>query len=303
MTVSNKVIVGVDVGGTKIMTGVMNRRGEVVGEPVKVATGASDAADVIVARLYQSVEEALSAAGKSLGDVMGIGIGVPGPLDIKNGVFLNPIQLKTLHNFAIRRVVQEHYDVPIVVNNDANCFVLAESFFGAGSHAEVVLGFTLGTGFGCGIVVNKRIYLGATETGGEIWFSPYKESFIEDYVSGRGLQRTYRELTGRDAAPPQILEAATRGEAEALGAWEIFGEDLAYAVAWSINLLDPDIVILGGSLNRGFQFFAPAMERYLRPHITRVPSQKTCVVPAKLGESAGFIGAACLLLEGTPSQG
>lgn len=296
---SHKIIVGVDVGGTKIMTGLLDRNGGVAADPVKAPTGTSDPPDAIMGRLYESVEKALSAGGKSLDEVMGIGIGVPGPLNIKEGVFLNPIQLKTLHNFPIRRVVQEHYNVPVVVNNDANCFVLAESFFGAGADAETVLGFTLGTGFGCGIVVGKRIYLGATETAGEIWFSPYGESFIEEYVSGRGLQRAYRELSGKDATPPEILEAAEQGEPDALRTWGIFGEDLGYAVAWSINILDPDIVVLGGSLTRGFDFFATAMERYLRQHITPVPSQRTRVVPAKLGDSAGFIGAACLLLEGS----
>ncbi len=293
---SDKVIVGVDVGGTKIMTGVMNRQGKIVGEPVRVPTGTEDAPDAIMGRLYESVEKALVAAGESLTEVVGIGIGVPGPLNIKDGIFLDPLQLPTLHDFPIRRVVEEHFNLPVIVNNDANCFVLAESFFGAGADAEIVLGFTLGTGFGCGIAINKKIYLGATETAGEIWLSPYKESFIEEYVSGRGLQRTYRDLTGKNAAPPQILEAAVHGEAVALKAWEIFGEDLTYAIAWSINTLDPDIVILGGSLTLGFEFFAPAVEKHLRQHVTPVPAEKTRVVPAKLGESAGFIGAASLLL-------
>ncbi len=293
---SDRIIVGVDVGGTKIMSGVLDSRGQVLAEPMKVPTGTEHPAQVIMGRLYQSVEAALSAAGRSLGEVEGIGIGVPGPLRIKEGVFIDPIQLPTLHNFPIRRAVQEHYSLPVAVNNDANCFVLAESLFGAAAGAETVLGFTLGTGFGCGIVINRQLRLGATETAGEIWFSPYKDSFIEDYVSGRGLQRSYRELTGKHATPPDILEAATSGESNALRSWEIFGQDLAYALAWSINLLDPDVVVLGGSLNRGFEFFSPAMEEYLRQHITGVPSQRTRIVPARLGDSAGFIGAACLIM-------
>ncbi|MDP2897594.1 MAG: ROK family protein [bacterium] len=293
---SDKVVGGVDVGGTKILTGVLDGQGRVLGEPVKVPTGAGEQAEAIMGRLYRSVEESLSAAGKSLGDVTGIGIGVPGPLKIREGVFIDPIQLKTLHGFPIRRAAAEHFKLPVEVNNDANCFVLAESFFGAAAGAETVLGFTLGTGFGCGIVINKQVHIGATETGGEIWFSPYKESFIEDYVSGRGLQRNYRGLTGNDAPPPEILERAREAEKGALKAWELFGQDLAYAIAWSINILDPDVVVLGGSLVRGFEFFVPATEDYLRKHICSAPAAKTRVVPAKLGDSAGFIGAACLVV-------
>jgi len=300
---SDKVVVGVDVGGTKILTGVLNGQGRVLGEPVKVPTGAEEPVEAIMGRLYQSVEESLSEAGKSLGDVAGIGIGVPGPLKIREGVFIDPIQLKTLHGFPIRRAAEEHFGLPVAVNNDANCFVLAESFFGAAGGAETVLGFTLGTGFGCGIVINKQVHIGATETGGEIWFSPYKESFIEDYVSGRGLQRNYREMTGKEASPPEILDEARHGEKDALKAWEVFGQDLAYALAWSINTLDPDVVVLGGSLVRGFEFFAPAMEEYLRKHICSAPAAKTRVVTAKLGDSAGFIGAACLVIQGAAGQG
>lgn len=294
---AEKIIVGMDVGGTKIMTGLLTHQGKVIGQPVRLPTGTQDPPDVIVGRLYHSIERALSAAGKTTGEVAGIGIGVPGPLNIKDGVFLDPLQLPTLHGFPLRQTVREHYGLPVAVNNDANCFVLAESFFGAGVGAAAVLGFTLGTGFGCGIVIDRRIYLGATETAGEIWFSPYQDSFIEEYVSGRGLQRSYRNLTGSDSSPPHILEAAERGESEALQTWEIFGRDLAYALAWSINILDPNVVVLGGSLSLGFEFFAPAMERYLRRHVTPVPSARTPVVPGKLGESAGLIGAACLILE------
>ena len=290
------VIIGIDVGGTKIMTGLLTLGGEVTGQAVKLPTGPGDPPEAIMKRLYQSVEEALSLAGRPLSHVRGIGVGVPGPLNIRDGVFLNPIQLRTLHHFPIRRVIQDRFGLPVAVNNDANCFVLAESFFGAGAGAHTVVGFTLGTGFGCGIVINRRIYIGTSETAGEIWFSPYKASFIEDYVSGRGLERSYRELTGPEVSPPQILEAATEGRPQALRAWEIFGQDLAYALAWSINILDPDLVVLGGSLTRGFEFFSRAMEEFLRSHITGVPAGKTRVVPSELGESAGFIGAACLIL-------
>ena len=299
---SDKIIIGVDVGGTKILTGLLSGSGELIAEPVKVPTGTQDPPEAILNRLYGSIDAALSAVGRSLGDVAGIGIGVPGPLNIKEGVFLDPLQLPTLHNFPIRRTVREHYQLPVAVNNDANCFVLAESFVGAGAGCRSVLGFTLGTGFGCGIVIDKKLRLGATETAGEIWFSPYKESFIEEYVSGRGLERTYRELSGENSAPPEILELARQGKADAITAWEEFGKDLAYAIAWSVNILDPEIVVLGGSLTLGLDLFGPAMEEHLRRQVTPVPSEKTSVVPAQLGKSAGFIGAACLILGGEASE-
>ncbi len=294
---TGKAVVGVDVGGTKIMTGVISPEGKILGEPFKIPTGQHDPNEVIVRRIHQAIDKVLEDADITLDGIQGIGLGVPGPLDMKNGVILDPLQLPTMRNFPLRQVIQDRYPVPVYMNNDANCLLLGESYFGAGAGLKIVVGFTLGTGLGAAIIIDGKLFLGATETAGEVWFAPYKDEFIEAYVSGRGITRTYKKLTGKELSPPEIAALGHRGEIMAVKTWEEFGTDLAYCIAWCVNILDPDIVILGGSIANAMDLFSTTMEKYLRQHLCPVPASKTRVTRAALGDHAGFIGAACLVLE------
>jgi glucokinase len=294
---SERSILGVDIGGTKIMSGVITPQGKIVSTPSKISTRGLESKQIVISQIHRAIEKALANANLGLDDIQGIGIGVPGPMDIKNGIILDPFQLPSLHNFSLRQVIREHYNVNVFMNNDANCFLLGESYFGAGQGKKIVLGFTLGTGLGAAIVIDGELILGATETAGEIWLAPYKGEYIEEFNSARGITRTFKKLSGQEKSPEEIAELGHLGDPMAIRAWEEFGTDLGYCIAWCINLLDPDIVILGGSIAKAMDLFSPAMEKYLRQHICPVPAQKTRVAQAILGDNAGFIGAACLALQ------
>jgi glucokinase len=288
---------GIDIGGTKILIGIIDSTGRVVGEPKKIATNASEPAGKIVDNIFQAIEEILKATSISLEQLSGIGIGMPGPLDIKNGIVLTPGQLPTFHSYPLMMAFKERYSIPVYMNNDANCYVLGESFFGTGRGFDIVLGFTLGTGLGCGIVINQKIFLGATETAGEVWTSPFQNEIMEETVSGRGLQRIYRNKAGKGLTPKEILQFAEANDALALQAWSEFGEYLAHCIAWTVNVIDPNVVVLGGSLSKGFKYFSPAMEAYLRKWINPVPAQKLKVSRAVLEDIGGMVGAACLVFQ------
>ncbi len=292
-----KIIIGVDVGGTKIMTGAITSDGKVIGKPIKVDTGSSDAAGIIVKRIIDSVENLLKEIDVDIKNVIGIGLGVTGPLDIKNGIILECPQLPTMNFFPLRKTLEEYFPVPIFMNNDANCLIYGETIFGVGISKENVIGFTLGTGIGCAIVINKKILNGSTDTAGEVWTSPYKGGIIEDYISGSGVTKIYKSISGKTKTSLEVFKLAEEKEGDALQAWQEFGEHLAVAVAWSVNLIDPEVVVLGGSISKAHPFFIEAFEKNLRKQICPVPSEKTKVVIAKLGDYSGFIGAASLVLE------
>jgi len=292
-----KAILGIDLGGTKIMGGLISAGGELLGEPVIVPTGGKDPEKVIVKRIFNSIERTLAGAGLNISDVSGIGIGSTGPLDMKEGLILECPSLPTLHNFPLRKTIHERYHIPVFLDNDANCFALGECFFGAGRGHDVILGYTLGTGIGCAIVIKNKIYAGATQHAGEIWISPYKDRTIEDYVSGRGISQMYREMSGKVKTALEIAELAHRGDNAAKQTWDQFGEHLAHALSWGINTIDPDVVILGGSIANAMELFRPAMNRFLYGYLNTLPAQKTKVVKARLGDHAGLIGAASLVLQ------
>ncbi len=292
-----KVIIGVDLGGTKIMAGAIDFEGTVLGSPVKVPTEGNDTAVSIVKRIYGSVERTLTGLNMTIEDIAGIGIGSTGPLDLDAGLILECPQLPNMHFFPLRKTIQDYFGIPVYLNNDANCLIYAESIFGAAADKKSVVGFTLGTGIGCAIILEKKILNGSTGTAGEIWLSPYKSGIIEDFVSGGGVSRIYRSISGRDKTSVEVYNQALEGDMDALQTWKEFGSLLSVPIAWSINLIDPDVVVLGGSITGAYSFFKDSMEEQLRKSICPVPGERTKVVPAKLGDNAGFIGAACLVIE------
>jgi len=293
----NKIIIGVDLGGTKIMTGAINSEGKVLGSPVKVPTVGTDSSESVVKRVTGSVEKTMTDLNLTINDVEGIGIGSTGPLDLDTGFILECPQLPNMHFFPLRKTIQDHFGIPVYLNNDANCLIYGESIFGAAADKKSVVGFTLGTGIGCAVVLNKKILNGSTGTAGEIWPIPYQSGIIEDIVSGGGVSKIYNNITGSDKTSYEVFNLAAEGDRDAIQTWNEFGTHLAVPIAWSINLIDPEVIILGGSITSAYPFFKDSMEEHLRKWICPVPAERTKVILAKLGDHAGFIGAACLVLE------
>ena len=294
---SDTIIIGVDLGGTKIMTGAITREGKVLGEPVKVPTGAKDPAERVVKRITDSIEKTLTDLRLTVKDLAGIGIGSTGPVDSEKGEILECPQLPNMHFFNLCETIKKHFGIPVRLNNDANCLIFGECIFGAATDKRNVVGFTLGTGMGCAVVLDKKILNGSTGTAAEIWLSPYRSGMIEDYVSGAGVTRIYKSISGWEETSLAIYNLALAGDKNALQTWNEFGEHLAVPVAWSINLIDPEVVIIGGSIASAYPFFKTSMEENLCKWICPVPAEKTKVVLAKLGDYAGFIGAACLMID------
>lgn len=292
----NRILIGVDFGGTKILTGAISGDGELLCEPFRIETNSNDAPNKIIENVTNSIEHVIKSIGVRTADVSSIGLGVTGPLDIKNGIILECPQLPTLHFYPLRKTIEQFFGLPVFMNNDANCLIYGETLFGCGVGKKIVVGFTLGTGIGCAVIIDGKIFNGATETAGEIWTSPYNDSTIEDFVSGAGISKTFKKICGQEKTALEIAVLAEKGDRNALLTWEEFGKHLSVAISWTINLLDPEIIILGGSISNAFKFFSPAMEKNLRKQICPIPSEKTKIICASLGANAGLIGAAALAL-------
>jgi glucokinase len=296
-----KTAIGIDLGGTKILTGAIDFDGNLKGSPVKAMTISQDPADATVGRIIDSVERFISDSGMTINDFMGIGIGSTGPLDLETGYILECPQLPNMNFYPIRDTINNYFGLPVLLNNDANCLIYGESRFGAGTGKSNIVGFTLGTGLGCALVIDKKLVNGSTGTAGEVWISPYESGNIEDIVSGTGVSKIYSALTGVVKSSIDVYKLAIEGNKEALQTWQEFGRHLAVPISWSVNIIDPDIVILGGSITAAYPYFKDSMEDLVKKHICPVPAKKTEIVLAKLGENAGFIGAACLVLDNSNS--
>ena len=292
-----QIIIGVDIGGTKIQAGAINSAGDIICEPVTVGTAGNDMSNKIFGRITSSIEKVIQNIGSVPADIAGIGLGVTGPLDTLNGTILECPQLPTMHFYPLREKIFEKFRIPVFMDNDANALLLGESLWGAGKGFRTTLGFTLGTGLGCAIVIDNKLFTGSNGMSGEIWPSPYKDETIEDTLSGRGISKIYHKFSGKTGTAREISYLAKEGDHDAIKTWNVFGDALGYTLAWGINMVDPGIVIIGGSIANSFDLFYESMDSTLRKYICPVPAEKTRVVKALLGDNAGFIGAGALVMQ------
>ena len=293
---NDKIAIGVDIGGTNIRAGAVAFDGSIIGDSFSIPTYANDPKELVYGRIASSISRVITQNDLRKSDIQGIGLGCTGPLDVKGGLILQCPNLPTMDFYPLRSSVEKEFGLPVFMNNDANAMMLGEAIWGAGKGSSSVLGITLGTGFGCAIILDRKIWMGATETAGEIWISPYREGIIEEVVSGSGVSKLYEKLSGLKASSKEVAHLAFEGDVSAKLAWEEFGKAIAFALAWSINLVDPEIVIIGGSIANAIPLFYPALHESLVKNICPVPVQNLKIVKAQLGDAAGFIGAAALVL-------
>lgn len=287
-----QVAIGVDIGGTKIRAGIVGAEGTVYDVPRSIPTCAEMPGEQIVQRLIALIKETLSQATEY--DVLGIGVGCTGPLDLRKGMLLEVENLPTLNHYPLLQVLEEALQLKVKMENDANALILAEALWGAGKDADTVLGFTLGTGIGCALINHGKVWQGKNDCAGEIWTSPYREGILEDYVSGNAVTRLYKQYTGKHLSGTEIAALAISGEETAKQVWDEFAQALAYALAWTVNMLDPQTVVIGGSVIKSASLFWEQADASFRRYVCRSVADSVSLKPAALGDDAGFIGAAAL---------
>jgi len=293
--------IGVDLGGTKTEIAALDAHG---GELLRrrVATPAGDyrATIATVTELVRSAERELGAAGT-------VGIGTPGSISRATGLLRGSNSL-CLNGQPIRRDLEAALAREVRIANDANCFALSESVDGAGQGAAVVFGVILGTGVGGGLVVRGRVLEGRNAIAGEWGHNPLpwpldaerpgpacfcgKHGCIETFVSGPGLERDHRIITGDNASALEIAKRAAAGDSIAGASLRRYQERLARALAHVVNLLDPDVIVLGGGLSNVAALYTGVPQLWGRWVFSdRVDTR---LVPHRHGDSSGVRGAAWL---------
>ena len=289
------VILGYTINKNKIKHYHLKNIIAIYASPRTIATNPKEPGEVIIANLFSLLKNILADAADY--DIQGIGIGCTGPLDIGKGILLDVENLPTLNYFPLKDTVEQAFPLRVILDNDANALIYAEALWGAGRNAGSVLGFTLGTGIGCAWINGGKVWRGHSGCAGEVWTSPYKEGILEDYVSGNAVTRLYKEYTKEELPAYRIAELARSGDKMALQVWDAFAQALAHALSWTVNITDPEIVIIGGSVLKSSDLYWDKAEWLFRKFICRSAARHTTLLPAALGDNAGFIGAAALILK------
>jgi len=298
---TNSYSIGVDIGGTKMSAVLFDLDKKEIAADYKLATPTDSLEKFLVmlaALIDPLLERAKSSFAKATADkeeggrVVKIGIGAPGiiaaPTDKnKDGEMLYCNNLAILNNAPLGKILSEKYNLPVFVDNDANCFLRAELALGAVKNSASAVAVTLGTGIGGAISINRVIYQGVHGSAGEPGF------MVVDVVDGTpmNLEEIYHNLL--QANPLSKAEEAFRGDELAIKAYQEFGKFLGLALASVVNLIDPEIIVIGGSAMHSGELFLTEVKKNLKAKILSPKLKKIKVVPGKL-ENAGAIGAALL---------
>ncbi len=285
-------IIGIDLGGTKIAAAAFDRDHQRLGNVQSIPTMARQPAALTLMNLKRVSGQARRAAELESAP-RAVGMGSPGPLDTTQGRLLQIDTLPNLSNFNMAGFVEAELGAPLFLENDANCFALAEALAGAGREHSTVVGLTLGTGFGCGIIVDGQIQTGARGNAGEVSHCRVAGGTFDEMLSGSGVQRFYQQITGKEPPVPKELgKMAEEGDTDAIATWEAYGAALGEGIGMISAVVDPSICVLGGSVARRFSLFEASLERVMRPWLCSPSAEEIKVVPAQLDNTAGVTGAA-----------
>ena len=314
-----RYVVGVDIGGTNVVVGTMPEDGSRVLGLRKERTLVTDGPDAVVEQIARMVKASLAEARTALGgtalEVAGVGIGAPGPLDTTNGIVLLTPNLGW-RNFPLRDRVRDAVGFPAALDNDANCAIFGEWWRGAAAGADIVVGLTIGTGIGGGIVFGGEIFHGASDIAGEIGHMTIDSTgrrckcgnygCLEAYASGTAIAE--RAVEGLESGALSRLAAYVDGDLRAITAQIVYdaardGDEYALevihdtarflgaGVANLLNIFNPEIVVIcGGVTAAGDRLFKPLASEVARRAFR--PAVERCrIVPGSLLGTAGVYGA------------
>lgn len=241
----SQAILGLDIGGTTIKAGVMihNKLHDIR----SIETPFMESQEVILDTIADFISSYLDF------DFSAIGIGIPGLIDTENGIVLNLGNIPSFTKVYLKDFLQNKFGKPVFINNDANCFALGEFKFGAAMIYRHVVGITLGTGVGAGIIVNGHLYCGFNCAAGEWCSAPYLDKDFEFYCSSKFFLSNYGKK------PKFLYKKALEGDAEALRAFQEFGFHLGELIKNILFALAPEAIVLGGSIRKAYPFFKQSM--------------------------------------------
>ncbi|MDR3666429.1 MAG: ROK family protein [Ignavibacteriaceae bacterium] len=275
-------VLGIDIGGTNLRAGLVEDNSVVQIESLKIRKGGSEA-------------EIMSELDRLIGRLMedkieGIGIGVPSVVDPVRGIVYDATNIPAWKEVHLKEQLEARYKIPVYVNNDANCFVMGEKYFGKVKEYKNIVGLITGTGLGSGLVLNNQLYAGENCGAGEFGMIPFRDHDFEYYCSGQFFEKVHK-TTGE-----VLHKRAEHGESEALDIFTQFGSNLGELIKVIMLAIDPEIFILGGSASKSYKFFKDAMWKSIEKFVYGHSLDKIKIEVSEIAHIA-ILGAAALYFD------
>ena len=308
--------IGIDVGGTNLKIALVDEQG-IIAYSNTVPTHAEMGLTYTIENIKQAIRDLISET--NVAKIDGIGFDFPGQIDYKNGIVKLAPNIPGWVDIPIAKIIENEFNVPVKIDNDVHCAALGELKYGAGQGCDNFICMTVGTGIGSGIVLDGKLIRGATNVAGELGHiklamyngelcgcgdygcleayasGPSIVKMAQDYIMG-GKSTKYKEMAaGGEITPYIVSEAAKQGDPVAQRIFTKTGEYIDFGLVSVINLLNPEKVIIGGGVAGAGDILFDPIRKVIKERAMKVAGSAVEIVPAKLGNNAGVIGASLLV--------
>jgi glucokinase len=275
----NTFNIGIDLGGTNLRGGIVHENA--LQKIISRRINAKGSTQEVLEELFSITDQLIDKS------VTSIGIGVPGLVNAEKGIIYDVVYIPSWKEVPLQKWMEDRYQVPVFVDNDANCFALGEYYFGKGKSYDSLIGLTIGTGLGSGIIINKKLYTGKNGGAGEFGMIDYLDHCYEYYASGQFFQNIYQ--TDGEV----VFKDAKRGDATAIKMYQEMGSHLGKFIKMILYSLDIELIIIGGSVRQAWPWFNEAMWEQIHTFAFQKSLQHFQMEISEL-ENAGILGAAAL---------
>ena len=319
---NTEVVFAADLGGTHLRTAVVDRDGNIY-QRQKQETPQSEQPNKIVQKLVEEFHECETSVSDHGGSISAISIAVPGTVNVAEGLVITAPNLKALDDFQLGAALTSELGQRVILENDANAAAIGEWWRGAGRGFQTLICVTLGTGVGGGIILEGKLWRGADGSAGEIGHIGVEPDAgivcgcgspgcLEVYASAPGIARMMHEARASHLNSPadtggsdkisnddqltakQIFDAGRDGDELALQVFDRMGRYLGIGLASVINLLNPELIVIGGGVSNAFDLFEKSMRQEIKARAFPVPARRAKIVKGECGDDAGLLGAARL---------
>ena len=299
-------VLGVDLGGTYIKLGLLDRTGKIISQNSLATASFMSHKNKLIDGLLQGCKELIQKNNLQKKDFAGIGIGLPGLVDSVKGMALFLPNLRGWKNIPLKEIVEEKLGIPTFVENDVNLIALGEWKFGAGRGFSSVVCMTLGTGVGGGLIFNNELYRGEGFSAGELGHIPLNEegptcncggkACLERYVGNKYLlEKAQKSFKEKDISLEAVNHLADLGNEAALRFWRETAAYIGLGLVSVVNLLNPQRIIIGGGIANASKHLFPGIEHTIKTRAMHLPGHMVKILKARLIDQAGILGAYALV--------
>jgi glucokinase len=301
-----KFIIGVDLGGTNLKIALLDANYKIRDKKI-LNTSSFNKKESLISAIIASIDLILKDNRVKKSEILGVGLGLPGPVDNKKGIVHFFPNIPGWRKVSLKGILEKNLGLPVYIDNDAKLMCLAESRVGSARGFKNALCLTLGTGIGSGLIINSEIYRGRDNASGEFGHVPLNEkgprcncggiACLEAYIGNKRVLKQVRKLFRRNISLEELSALAKKGNKKAKQVWIDVGRRLGIALAGVVNLLNLDAIVIGGGVANAGSILFSSVREAIKMRAMDVQARRVKIYKAELGSNAGIVGAAIIVAE------